>query len=167
MRELGKRRIGWIYALERTRITRPIPLPHNTDLSGESEKSLHQAAYHARRLGYNWNRPHPKAVGQIERVPFDSVPDTQIVSLIPGANIVVVFSAPNLVCYSSSARRKSVPLEIGEYCWRISRAYFERPGQFLVTVAAGDDRSVFCTFDPAVSLLAGIQALTSRHLSSD
>lgn len=120
---------------------RPIPLPHRTDLPSLDLPDLRKAAYHTHRLDRNWSAARPHVAGPIERVPFEE--DAQVVSLVPGANIVVLFQSPDLVCYDSTAREKAAPLRVGERCFRISRAYFETPGQFLVTVAVGDDECVW------------------------
>jgi hypothetical protein len=127
----------WISVLEATRQQRPIPFPHHADLATYSVQELRDGAGHYLRFNTNWDREHPQLVKQIEKIPFR--PQAKIVSLVPGAGIVVLYESPNLVCFDALKGLKSERLFVGQKCFRISRAYFEEPGECLVAVAAGDD----------------------------
>lgn len=123
-------------ALQATRHVRPIPLPHRTDLTALDLSHLKRVAYHAIRLIQNWSSERPRLTEPIETVPFTD--DTEIVCIVPGANIIMLFESPHLVLYDSNVRQRVVELPIGSNYWLVSRAYFEIYGKLLMTVAVGD-----------------------------
>lgn len=126
----------WISVLESTRLLRPLPLPHRTDLTTLDLDSLRGAAYHALRLNHNWTSSRPRYVGIAEDKSFGESLD--MVCIVPGANVVMLFDSPHLIFYDSAMMMRVATLHVGNKYCAVSRAYYETPGQLLVAVATSN-----------------------------
>jgi len=104
-------------------------------------QELKLIARQAYTLKENWDREAPRIVGAV-RV-MDCPLASQIVAVVPGANLVVLLSlwadASALICLDTSSAKRLDIIRAGSHLVAVSHPY-EEQGTFVIAVTTGQQR---------------------------
>jgi hypothetical protein len=133
IRKHSESRFLWITILTIMRSRRPLPCPSSHNISNMNLAELVRMARQACTLDNNWKRQAPEIIGAV-RV-MSCHPETQIVAIVPGANLIVLHSDEgSLVCLDTNSTKSLGRIPVGHCIVAVSRP-FEENGTFMIAVA--------------------------------
>jgi len=82
-----------------------------------------------------WNREDPRVIGAVRVMSCPE--DSQIIALVPGANLLVLHSPKDsLICLDTGSAKSLGIISVGTYLIAVSHPY-EEEGKFMFALATG------------------------------